>query len=481
MRRRAVFAIALGCAGGALLAAAAAAPFALAQSFETRRPRTFVVGARRAGSATDRVDGARTGLSPSTLPSARVVVAWRRTVGPSLEGPVVVDDAGTVYAIAGRGEVVTLSPDGSERARVPTGLPQPGPPTLLSDGTVVFTSALGEAAGVLRGAVRFRARIGAPTSATIPVAPLPLEDGGAVAAVGSELALLDAEGNVRARAHVAEPITAPIVSAHALGQPAVVVVTAPGTVYAWSFGPDAARVGSFGGPIDGGAALADAHTLVAVTANGSHLDALDLDRGVAVTRAVSPDGLYLGPPAMRGENAFLLAYTDTDSCAVALDPSGRETSRIILAPTGASLLADAGASVTFVLPTGSATATASAFPTSPFTPPSASASAGPGAGPAPLVVPPHGGPIVDSAGTLAFVTPDGDIGIAPAAGGVDTLGEGVCPPPSSALTAADTATRLAIMARGGMAPPRLSPAGEGAFVVACPTGVVAKITASRRH
>jgi hypothetical protein len=147
---------------------------------------------------------------------------------------------------------------------------------------------------------------------------------------------------------------------------------------------------------------------------------------------------------MRGEMSFLLNYTDLDTYAVALDATGRETARAVLGPTAASQLVDGGAG------TGVA-----------------------------LVVPPHAGPLVDSAGTVAFVTPDGDIGITNGAG-VDVLGEAVCPPVAT-VTVADPSARAVVAAHGGVPPPVLAPAGPSAFLVACPTGVVAKVTAARGH
>jgi hypothetical protein len=165
---------------------------------------------------------------------------------------------------------------------------------------------------------------------------------------------------------------------------------------------------------------------------------------VTVTRSTCPDGVYLGPPAMRGEAAFLLSYTDLDTYAVALDATGRETGRAVLAPTAASQLVDGGGGIG-----------------------------------ASLVVPPHAGPLVDSAGTVAFITPDGDIGIASATG-VDVLGESVCPPAATA-SVADPSVRAVIAAHGGIPAPLLAPAGPSAFLVACPAGVVAKVTAARGH
>jgi hypothetical protein len=76
---------------------------------------------------------------------------------------------------------------------------------------------------------------------------------------------------------------------------------------------------------------------------------------------------------------------------------------------------------------------------------------------------------VDSAGTIAFATADGYVGVTPTSGTVETLADPMClraaglrgpspsPPPSGAAFAG------------------LAPGGPNAFVVACETGTVTKI------
>src|SRR5262249_34962499 len=99
------------------------------------------------------------------------------------------------------------------------------------------------------------------------------------------------------------------------------------------------------------------------------------------------------------------------------------------------------------------------------------ATTAPDAGAAAPAVPPHVGVLVDNAGTVAFATPDGYVGaVTPASGAVETLGDPMClrgaglrgpspsPPPTGAAFAG------------------LAPAGPNAFIVACETGTVTKIT-----
>src|SRR5258708_27049561 len=154
-----------------------------------------------------------------------------------------------------------LAPDGSERWRISTGAIDPGPAALLSDDTLVFVDEAGEAIAARDGAVRWKTRFG--RSETAHAAPLPLRDGGVVVATAHDVAVLDADGRPRVRNPLSEATIAPLLS----GLSKIVTVTTSGVVWTWTPGaPEATRVASFGSPVDGGAALSDDHTLVAVTA-----------------------------------------------------------------------------------------------------------------------------------------------------------------------------------------------------------------------
>ena len=204
-------------------------------------------------------------------------------------------------------------------------------------------------------------------------------------------------------------------------------MTSTGAVYGWTPGREAVRLGSFGAAIDGGAALADGNTLVAVI-EGNHLVELDLGRGSRVSRSIAAQGLYLGPPSVRaiagggGSLATLLAYTQTRAMVVSIDPGGQELLRASIATT---------------------------------TPPPALADGGV----APLVAPPHTGPLVDARGAVAFAAPDGHVGMVGPDGAVDTLGELLCSRTSRSSGVAG-----------------LTALGRGAFAVTCEGGAVAKIT-----
>jgi hypothetical protein len=294
---------------------------------------------------------------------------------------------------------------------------------LLSDDSLVVADAAGEAVAVREGALRWRTRFGRiDPGRAVPPSPLPLDDGGVVVATARDLSALDAQGHERARTTLPESTSAPLVSA--LGK--VVIVTSSGTVWSWVPGAsDVTRVGSFGGPIDDGAALADDHTLLAVAGGRQHLVAVDLVRGTATTRAVTPAGLWLGPPSMTGGTAHLLLQAPTSELALAVDASGAETSRALLTTHPPPVASDGGAAT--------------------------------------LVALPHTPLLVDPAGTLAFATSDGGVGVV--SGGVVDVVADVCPPAPG--------PRGTVAAAAGLAP-----LGAAAFVAVCRSGVVVAMRAA---
>jgi hypothetical protein len=399
--------LALALASGILAAASGAAR---AQRVDAERPRTLVVGSP-VGARADRGDGARAGHA-LPLPRGSLQVAWRTAIGAFIERAPVVDAGGSSYLVTLRGDVVALGPDGAERWRVPTGATQPGAAALLADDTVLFGDTTGQAIAVRDGSVRWRARFARPDAD--PQAPIALGDGGAVVATSHEVAVLDADGNERARTVLPEvPAGPPLWS-----DGRVLVVGVGGGVWSWARGatpPE--RIGAFPSPVDGGAALADARTLLGVESRGDALVAFDLGRGATVARAVSSRGGWRGPPAVApdaGDRVFVLSSGPSGAVmATAIDGSGEEPRRAALAPR------------------------------TPWLP--ASVDAGPGGLPATVAPTP---PIVDASGTVAFATQDGAVGVArfvdegstrredaPPAGPVERIGD-ACPAPLAVVPGA---------------------------------------------
>jgi len=397
--------------GAAVLATAAGST---GQTVDVQHPLTIVSGTPAGGARTDRIDSFRSGCSRDPLPAGGLASTWHIGVGAFLEHAPVVDAQGTAYVVGSRGEVVAVGRDGSERWRAATGAAQAGAPVLASDETLAFVDAAGIAVGVREGVVRWRTRFG--RSDTSRPAPLALDDGGVVVATAHDLATLDAEGHVRSRTALPEAASAPLVAA--LGK--VIAVTVSGAVWSWSPGAaEPTRLGSFGAPVEGGAVLGDDHTLLAITAGGAHLAAMDLARGTVATRAVAPAGVWLGPPSVHAGAATLQLLAPAADVAVVLDASGAETARIVLGMHPPPAITDGG--------------------------------------PVVIAPVPHTAPLVDASGTLVFATTDGSVGAARTSGAsrVDLVA-GICPPNDHAEPAV-----------AGIAP-----IGPSAIVVACRAGAL---------
>jgi hypothetical protein len=398
------------------------------QMVDIPRPRTLTVGTPAGGARTERVDCARTGRARTALPSSGLHTEWRTPLGTLVEHGPLVDARSNIYVVGTRGDVIALGRDGAERWRLATGAAQPGPATLLADDTLAFVDASGEAIAVRDAAVKWRVRFG--RSAVTHPAPLPLDDGGVVVATTHDLTVLDltvldAEGHERARTTLREPTTLPLVAAR--GQ--VIAVTTSGAVWSWAPGSaEPMRIASFGSPVDGGAALADDHTLVAVTAGQIHLTAVDLLLRATTTRAVVSTGMLFGPPAARQSTTYLVLVTPTSELAIAIDASGVERFRVLLASHPPPVGADGGPSM----------------------PPIA----------------PHTAPLVDRAGALAFATAEGSIGVTNGAV-VELLGE-KCEPPVGGAS------------RGTPPVAGLAPLEDGALVAVCHAGAVVAIQGRAR-
>ena len=416
MTRRALVSAALG-AGALLVTASALLPAARAQKLDPRRPFVLVVGAPRGTSPAHRVDVRRSGTSREPLPSGRLRLAWRRNFGLAVEHPALTTPDGSVALVTTRGDVVFLDAmKGDERGQVTVGAGAVGPATVSSDGTVVFVTSAGDAVGVQRTSARprFTTRIGGERNSR--AAPLPLADGGVVVATTTDLVVLDAEGGVRSRVTLPESPAAPLVASG----DRILSISATGTVHAWTPGREAVRVGSFGGAVDGAAALADASTLVGVV-DGTQLVDVDIVRGTRSARALAAPGLFLGPVAARAGAVSLMALTPTRSFVVTLDPAGQELLRAPVGTVSSPSLPDGGV--------------------------------------AQLVAPPHAGVLADMRGTVVFAATDGHVGSVAPDGATDTQGELVC---------SRTGRSSGIAG--------LTPVGRGAFVVTCEAGAVAAVT-----
>lgn len=405
-------------ATGAIVATAAS--YAIAQRVDARRPTTLVVGAAPGPAPTVRVDAQRSGLSRVAFPKPPLKIDWRKTVGSTIDqSPLAQDDA--LIVLTGRGEVYWYASDGSELGKVFLSNGSAGSPVLLSDGTVVVLGTSGDVVGVRRGesSPHFRVNLGSDRPSAQRTSPLALLDGGFAIVYGNDLIILDGEGNVRARTTAPEAPDGPLVSADGK----IYFSTAGGVVYSWNAGRDVIRVGSFGGPIDGGMALDGSRTAFAVV-DQSRLVALDLAKGVPLPRATMQLGAYLGPVAVRNGNVSLMAAVPGRTFALTIDPNGQETLRVPLtAPSLSFLTVGDGGVATFTIPA-------------------------------------HTGLVVDGSGAIAYASPEGAIGVIDASGVAQSLGETPCQKGSG---------------RGVTA---IVPTGPGALTVACASGTLVRIVGS---
>ncbi len=397
-----------------------------AQRLDPRRPAVFVVGGSGGPAPTLRTDARRTGTAKDVLPAGTLRIAWRKTLGLTIDQPALAGADGTIVVTTGRGDVLFLDEGGAEVAHVTSGSGNSvGPATMTSDGTVVFATSVGDVVGVKRAFARprFVTRVGGERNGR--TAPLALDDGGVIIAAGSDLVVLDAEGNVRSRVTLPEAPAAPLLS----NGDKVIAVTTSGTVIGWVPGREPFRLGSFGAPIDGGAALTDSGALLGVI-EGNHVVEVDLARGARTTRAIAAQGLYLGPPSVRGPLTTVLALTTTRAFAVTIDAGGQEVARAPIGVHTQPPLTDGGV--------------------------------------AQLTAPAHVGPLVDARGAIAWVSPgagESKAGVVTADGAVDTIGESIC---STRVGGGSSLTSSGVVG--------LTPYGRGSFLVTCAGGSVTRIS-----
>jgi hypothetical protein len=340
------------------------------QAIDVARAHTFVAGSPAPGPRGGaRGKEAAGSFGHESLPAGRLVVEWRAALGVPLRRAPIMGPDDEIDVVSTEGEVVTLGRDGTERARLATGANDPSALALLPAGDLVFVDQAGEAVGVRAGHTTFRSRFG--RAGAVGPAPLALEDGGVIVATEHEIALLDAAGGERARTTLVDSIQAPLVPASGH----IFAISASGAVWSWRPGAlSPERIGAFGGPIDGAAALAGDGTLLAALPEQGLIVAVDLGRGSSAVRTTTSEGLWLGPPSIAADLAFVPLLTAAAEFVVGIDRAGNEMSRTVLAGRTAKLAADAGAT--------------------------------------PLALPPHTPALVDARGTFFFATPGGDIGAA---------------------------------------------------------------------
>ncbi len=190
---------------------------ARAAPVDAAAPSTVVLGDARTATAIEAgIDGA--GRSAHTLPTKPVERA--RAGLRARPWPPVVHPDGALSAVLSVAELVTLGPDGRERARVALGsFPAVAPPARLSDGTVVVITAapavllVDPARGVRaeyalgRDALPLREQAEGPVPGEhFCCSVTPLADGAFVVGFSRRLLTIDARGRLLAERALAAPI-----------------------------------------------------------------------------------------------------------------------------------------------------------------------------------------------------------------------------------------------------------------------------------
>lgn len=352
----------------------------LSYALSAPRPHTIVVGTRE-GWNTERQGGHRA-AQVAALPASLLRVAFRKTFSDKTPlSPVLSADAVTIAT--GRGDVITLSLEGDERARVSTGCAEPSGLATLSDGTHILACATGEIVGIRDERVRFRREAPASPSRKV-TAPLPTEDGGFFATYGRFVTLHDAAGIIRTTTALPSPLAAPVVRC---GRE-VFALTDEGALFAIVPGEDPIRLGVPGGS-DGPVACHAGALFFAGT--DRTLTKWKLPHGPKSSRTPQDGRVVLGP----------VAVTHRDIVALSMSPSHVSLSRFSLLD-GGERHAELGRTV--------------------------------GAPDAGMVIPLHVGPVADRVGRVAFALPAGRVGVHE---GEETrmVGERICLSEPSGLAA----------------------------------------------
>lgn len=296
-------------------------PRAAAERVDPTLPAHLTIGRPPGQCPMFRVDAERSGrvVELPNEPKER----WHRRVRGGMALPVAVDETGAIIVAAAIAELVQVGPDGTEQWHQRLGMSVASTqPVILSDGTRVVLTALGQVWGYGPGGdPRLRADLGA--FGTDPrTSPLPREDGSVVIAIGTNLITLDRQGTIVSQADVGQRITGALVG----DGDGIIATTDTGTVYRWASPLPPREVGTFRGLVREGGAKAEDGALLAVV-DMQRLVSMDLGSGATTTR-MSLYGLE-GPPTMGKQS---LAHIATTTGLLLSVSSAGEERRVKLAP-----------------------------------------------------------------------------------------------------------------------------------------------------
>jgi hypothetical protein len=381
---------------GALLALSLASfvpVLARADAIDPTLPTRFVVGPPRGAAPMAGLDAQRTGRAATSLPSHPRLL-WRARVAAGADFSFAVDGEGALVLASAASVVAQVDARGRTSWTARTGSPAAIGPVLLSDGRRAVITSSGElvafdATGRL---VLRRALPGGDVRNA--VAALALDDGGLAFATGDTVLHIERDGDVRSRSRLEGTVQSLLARGGEL-----LAVTERGHVFSLVRSRAPLRVGSFGGRIDEGAALALPDRLLAVVEHRRLIE-LRLTGGTRRTAVFDPVLSLVGPPVIAADGGTRISTAD--GMLLFHDVRNRETLRVALEPQAGS---------------------------------------GEVGGFAPPVV-------VDAQGRVAFVRPGRDAGVVLPSGEIAAAANATCPDPIALCPAGPG--RFAVACRSGV-------------------------------
>ena len=345
---------------------------AMAEPLNPALPIHLTVGPPAGAAPMARVDPARSGRTDQLPDMPREL--WRRSLHAGIELPPVVDPHGSIVLVETGSEVVQLSSQGEEQWHARGLSTSSAGPVLLSDGTRVVLTTVGDVWALNPdGTSRFHADLG-KLGRDPRVAPLPRDDGSVVVALGSQFAVIGPGGELRDHASASEALTGQLAG----WRDAVLGTSDVGHLIIWAPPLAPRTLGSFGGAVHEGIALAGPNAAAAVV-DHNRLAIMDLRTGAVSTRFTA-NGLE-GPPTVTSAGATFVASV---SGLLVGASAATEPTRIALRP---QVTEDAGVSGWL-------------RPSPPL--------------------------LTDSSGRLAFVRGEGKGGVLSSSGGVATAHSSAC-------------------------------------------------------
>lgn len=420
---------------GAALALSVAPP-ARAADVDAALPPNVAIGARgaaRPGSLAYLGDApSSSGRSPHALPAAPREL-WRRPVGAVGQLPAVGPD-GSLYLALVAPELVKLDASGEEVFRTRLGgasavsrpalAPDGHVALVTADSSLVFVSPKGRLAAQVALPRRLFPRERAQSWDT-PVTLLPLADGAMLVAGGDSLVIVEPSGSLRLALTLGDRLAAEALpSADGL-----LLFGHSGGIARVTAELGARRFAELPSSLVGPAQLWGERRALLPVGHGRVL-ALDLQRGTVVQHLVEALGASIDAPLALAADGSVYAFT-SDGFLVGFDPAGAERLREPLELGASSSVSSAPTPLRPMPSAPGGFARLSAAPA--------------GAPPVGVSAP---APLVDDAGRLVYLRPNGRLGLRAPEGGHTLVQARSCASPIAVVSTAPG--RIAVVCREGL-------------------------------